>query len=394
MPNVVPGPAEQTLPQPASVLSSSWIWLLILFCFGSFIETVFFGQLGAFTPRHLPELGVPIKDVARWTGIIASLSGLLGLPFLPLWGALADRYSRKPIIIRSFAVEMVAGIAALLAGNIGFFTAARTFASLALGNSGLMLATLAERAPSNRQSLAFSIQNAAGPVGIFIGPLIGGPIVDHWGFRTLVGIDALLLLVVVVSLSVGYRDRFTGTNRGPLLSMAGDSIRIILKSPRLRALFPALFVLFAGWMMALTYAPLAIDQVSQGSSATTIGVILGAGGLVALGVSPLLGWLADRYGTWRVLLAGAGLAALLWILPALARSQTSFGIAWAAVNGVSSGVFAISFSALAQSTEPEVRGRVMSFAYLPTNLGLFLGPGIGALITHTSVLNVFPAAAV
>src|SRR5512146_2149835 len=94
-------------------LRSSWVWLLALFTFGSFIETVFYGQLTAFTPLYLPKLGIRPEEVSLWTGLIASFASLLGLPFLPFWGALADRYARKPITIRSFIVELLAGLVTL-----------------------------------------------------------------------------------------------------------------------------------------------------------------------------------------------------------------------------------------------------------------------------------------
>jgi len=35
----------------------------------------------------------------------------------------------------------------------------------------------------------------------------------------------------------------------------------------------------------------------------------------------------------------------------------------------------------------------MSFAYLPINVGVLIGPGLGALITRNSPLAVFPASA-
>src|SRR5271157_1032750 len=192
--------------RPATQESSSWIKLLVLFTFASLIETIFYGQFNAFTPLYLPKLGIEPADVARWTGIIAAATGLIGLPFLPFWGALADRFSRKPVVLRSFAVEALSGFIACLAGNIWVFMIGRTLTSMALGNTGLMMTTLSERAPANRQGLAFSIMNTASPVGIFIGPLIGGPIVDHWGFQTLLGIDGALLALVVLMLGIGYRD--------------------------------------------------------------------------------------------------------------------------------------------------------------------------------------------
>ena len=36
----------------------------------------------------------------------------------------------------------------------------------------------------------------------------------------------------------------------------------------------------------------------------------------------------------------------------------------------------------------------MSFAYLPVNLGSMIGPAIGAMVTRSTVLAVFPTAAV
>jgi DHA1 family multidrug resistance protein-like MFS transporter len=373
----------------------SWTWLLALFTFSSFIETIFYGQIGAFTPLYLPNLGVPADQVALWTGIIAAVSGVLGLPFLPFWGALADRYSRKPIIVRSYLVHLVAGVTLILAGNVYVFLVGRAITSLALGNSGLMMATLAERSPSNRQGLAFSIMNSASPIGAFLGPLIGGPILDRWGFRTLIAVDAGLMLVVILSLALGYKDYFRGVKDQPVFKMALESVHILVRQRRLQALFPALFVLFAGRMLAQTYIPLVVGELYSGQDVGTIvGFVIGAGGLAALIFSPILGALADRYGYWRLLFLSTILTIFLWPLPAFINSLLIFGIIWALINGIGTGTFAISFNVLAQSVAVDVRGRVMAFSYLPVNVGLIVGPAVGSLITSYSLGAIFPAAAI
>jgi MFS family permease len=375
-------------------LPSSWGWLLALFSVAGFIETVFWGQIGAFTPLYLPRLGVAPRDVPTWIGAIAVVSNLVGLPFLPFWGALADRFARQPIIVRSFVVHMIAGMLAVLAGNVWVFLVARSVMSFALGVSGLMMTTLAERTPAGRQGFAFSVMNTAPPLGAFVGPLAGGPIVDAYGFRVLLVIDTALMLAVVLALTFGYRDAFRGRETAPLLSMAADSVRIVLRSPRLRTLFPALFVLFAGWMLAVTYVPLAIAALYTGASlGTAVGIVLGVGGLTTLFVGPAMGAIADRLGHWRTLFVGAAVAVILWPLPALAHNLVSFAITWALLNGAVSGVFALSFSVLAGSIATDVRGRVMSFAYLPVNVGFILGPAIGSVVTHANVFAIFPLAA-
>jgi DHA1 family multidrug resistance protein-like MFS transporter len=373
----------------------SWQWLLALFSVASLVETVFWGQMNAFTPLYLPRLGVAPGDVAVWTGTTVAISNAIGIPFLPFWGALADRYARQPVLVRAFVAHLLAGVVTLLAGSVWVFVLGRAISSFSLGIGGLMMTTLAERTPGKRVGLAFSILNGAGPVGAFLGPLAGGPIVDAYGFRALVVVDLALLLGVALALTFGYQDDFQGTDRGSLLRMAAGSVGIIWRSPRLRALFPALFLAFAGWMLAITYVPLAVQALyTGGDPGTAVGGVLGVGGLVTLFLGPALGALGDRVGHWRVLLLGACVEVALWPLPALAQGLVAFAVAWAALNGVASGVFAISFTVLARSAESETRGRVMSFAYLPVNLGFMVGPALGGVVASGNVFMVFPLAAV
>lgn len=373
---------------------SSWR-LLVLFSAAGFVEAAFWGQMGAFTPLHLPRLGVAAADVPVWTGAIAAISGLLGLPFLPFWGALADRYGRKPLIVRSFIAHFLAGIVALGAPNVVVFVIGRAIMSFALGNSGLMMATLAERVPPGRIGLAFAIMNTAAPIGVFLGPLAGGPLVDRYGFPALLALDVVFLLAVILALGFGYRDPYRSPSQEPLLRMALDAVALIGRSARLRALFPALFFLFAGWMLAMTYVPLAVTALYHGPDpGTAVGIVLGAGGLVALVLGPALGALADRAGHWRTVFFGSAVCVLLWPLPALAPDLERFTWAWMVLNGLTGGVFALSFSLLSSSAPAGARGRVMTFAYLPVNVAYMVGPAIGSVITRTSVFAVFPVAAV
>jgi len=375
--------------------SSYWIWLLALFTMAGFIEAGFYGQVSAFTPLYLPQLGIPPADVPRWTGLIAAVTSAIGIPFLPFWGALADRYARQPIIIRSYVAHLLGGLFMLIAGNVWVFSLGRTAMSFSLGNSGLMMTTLSERTPTRRLGLAFSIMNGASPMGLFVGPLVGGFVLDAFGFPALMFVNCLVIVGVILVLTLGYRDNFKGTDRGSLLRMAADSLGIIWRSLRLRLLFPALFLLFGGWVMAFTYVPLATAALYRGAdTGQVVGLVVATGGLTTLVVSPLIGALADRLGHWRVLFVGAAISVLLWPVPALAPNLVAFAIAWALVNGVASAVFAISFTVLSGSAASDVRGRVMSFAFLPVNVGSMVGPALGSAITTASVFTVFPVAAV
>jgi MFS family permease len=326
-------------------------------------------------------------------GIIAAIVGAAGIPFLPFWGALADRFSRQPIVVRSFFVYLLAGMTSILAGNVWVFVIGRSLMSLSLGNSGLMLTTLSERTPANRQGFAFAMMSSAGPVGAFVGPLIGGPIVDRWGFRALMWVDVALMIIVVLSLSFGYFDSYRGKSRDSIWRMAGDSIRVSFQAGRLRTLFIAFFLLYAGWMMVYSYLPVVITSLYKGDNpASMIGYILGAGGVLAMILSPIVGSMADRFGYWRILMGGAALETVLWLVPFWTRSLVPFAIIACVISGIAAAVFSISFNVLSSSASADIRGRVMSFAYLPVNVGFSFGPLLASQLVKLDLFYIFPAA--
>jgi len=369
--------------------------MLTLFTLASFVEVVAYGQLAAFTPLHLPKIGVPPEDVPVAVGLITAGVNVIGLLFLPFWGVLADRFGRKPLIIRSFAATGAGLAVAALARNVWLFTLGRGLNSLNLGNSGLMMTTLHETAPAARLGFAFGVVNGAGPLGAFIGPLIGGPLVDRYGFNVVLAVDAVLLAGVVLGLTFGYRDAFVPSGERPAIVRAAfEGVGIIWSSPRLRALFPALLVVFSGWMLTFIYLPLVVQQIhGDDGLGTAIGIALGASGLVTLFASPAIGAIADRFGHWRVLYIAAVVDGILWLLPWVTRDYWPFVIAFALVSGIGSGVFSLSFNVLASSATDAARARVMTFAYLPLNLGFIVGPGLGAFIVSRDVFAMFPAAA-
>src|SRR5947199_9310032 len=101
-PNTTAAPA----PKPRHS-GNDWRVLLALFTLAGVVESQAFGHFTAFTPLFLPQLNVAPQDVTKWTGILSSLTFIIGLPLLPFWGIWADRYGRKIIIVRSAYVEGV-----------------------------------------------------------------------------------------------------------------------------------------------------------------------------------------------------------------------------------------------------------------------------------------------
>ena len=126
--------------------------------------------------------------------------------------------------------------------------------------------------------------------------------------------------------------------------------------------------------------------------ASAICYVLCAVGLLALLLAPIFGVLADRYGYWRILVIGAALETALWLVPFWTRSLIPFAIIACVVSGVAAAVFSISFNVLSSSATDDIRGRVMSFAYLPVNLGFSFGPMLGSQLVKLDLFYIFPTA--
>ena len=90
--------------------------MLALYWIASFIEGLGVAQIYAYLPNRLTEVGVAQADVPHLVGILGALFFLTGLPFIPLWGVWADKYSRKAVIIRSALVEAV--VFAVIAASV------------------------------------------------------------------------------------------------------------------------------------------------------------------------------------------------------------------------------------------------------------------------------------
>jgi MFS family permease len=146
---------------PAPRHRNDWRVLLLFFILAGIVESQAFGHLGAFTPLFLQELDIPKADIPSWTGILSGLGFVFGLPLLPFWGVWADRYSRKLIIVRSAYVEGVLFTIAALSPNIWVLAVARFLGGFVLGNTGVMLALLADVTPRKRLGLAVGLASAA-----------------------------------------------------------------------------------------------------------------------------------------------------------------------------------------------------------------------------------------
>src|SRR6476646_10085531 len=99
--------SEQTLVPAPARRAQDWRILVAVFWVTSMVEGLGGSQIFALLPTYLREMGVPDSQRLAFVGIFSALVFVVGMPLVPLWGAWADKYSRKVVIVRSALVEAV-----------------------------------------------------------------------------------------------------------------------------------------------------------------------------------------------------------------------------------------------------------------------------------------------
>jgi MFS transporter, DHA1 family, multidrug resistance protein len=367
----------------------SWILLTTLFTIASLLEIVLFGNLSAFTPLFLQNIGYDEAGVKLWTGILASAGIALGFWFVPFWGVLADRHGRKLLILRSFAIEAAAVLLMAFSQSIWIFLVGRMMTGLALGNTGLMFATLADESPRERVGFAISVVTGSQPLGVVLGSLLGGFVVSHYGVNPLFGLDSLLIGLVTVMLGLFFRDDFVPGVVYPMGKMLRQAMHSVVGTPLVLNMFIFSFMTTFGNFFSSPFVPNRIvEMVSAGDSGSTIGLVFGIAGVGTVIATPLWGIAADRWGHRRLLPLVVLLTALAYLPLYWASDIIQFTATLFLLFGVSPAVNSLTFATIGLETPPEKRSAVMSMIYMPLNAAILFAPTIAVVLT-TQIRDVF-----
>jgi DHA1 family multidrug resistance protein-like MFS transporter len=378
---------------PLARHANDWRVLLVFFVLAGIVESQAFGHLGAFTPLFLQQLNVAPADIPTWTGLLSALGFVIGLPLLPFWGVWADRYSRKLIIVRSAYVEGVLFTVAALSPNVWVLAGARFLSGFVLGNTGVMLALLADVTPRKRLGFAVGLASAGFPIGASVGPLAGGLIVQHAGVRSLLGLDAAAsaLMGLLLTLVIREEHRLRAAQRavGALLRTAASDI---IRTPVVVRLFVLYFLAMFGASLAQPFVPIVLQGLyTSGNNGpisllpTVLGATLTGAGIAMAITTPIWGRLGDSIGRWRILPICIGAVALALAGEALAPALLPFQVAIVGAGFFQGGIATTILALLATLTPQERRATVLNFSLLPSQLSWFLGPIVGAALAGVNL---------
>jgi MFS family permease len=373
--------------EPGAVTRTGQDWRVLvgIFWITQLVESLGVSQVFALMPAYLRDLGVPEADRIAFVGLFGSLVFVLGLPLVPLWGAWADRYSRKAVIVRSAIVEAVVFGLAALSREPWQLAVAILLIGFQLGNTGIMLAAIRDVTPRDRVGRTIGIFGVAGPVGFAVGPALAGWLIDGagWSISAVFALSSAMSIGTAALVWFGSREvRPAHVPEGRILRLAFGAVREVLSDTVIRRLFVVYGVVFLANQVSRPYTPVLVEGiVGIGAGlASSIGVVLGLAALVGAMAAPVGGAIGDRLGFRPVLVVALAAGAVASLLMPLAATLAQLAGASLLLGAAVATTGAMVFSLLATEVPAERRSKALNLVYLPLYVAGIVGPATGAAI--------------
>ncbi|MGW4056659.1 MFS transporter [Amycolatopsis sp. NPDC004747] len=149
----------------------------------------------------LPDLVRQLRPGAAAQVWIVAIYPLTAAPLLLPCGTLGDRFGRRRVLVTGYAVFGTASLACALAPGVPALLAAR--AALGVGGALIMPVTMSllrEMFPDRRQRrTAIAVCSGIAGTGSVFGPVLGGLLVEAWGWRATFLVNPPVILAAVAA---------------------------------------------------------------------------------------------------------------------------------------------------------------------------------------------------
>jgi DHA1 family multidrug resistance protein-like MFS transporter len=356
--------------------SGSWRRNLYLIAATEFVVIMAFSFVNPFLPLFIQRLGgFDPERTALWAGLALGGGGLAMFLSSPIWGIIADRWGRKPMVLRAmFGASIILAFMGLVS-NVYVFIALRCSQGLLAGTVAAATALVAASTPRNRITFAMGLIMLAVFSGNSFGPFLGGFLADRVGYRATFFIASLMLLSGGLVVLVMVKETFRRPPQGSGASLA--SLWRLARSSEMLPLLLAICALNIGPQMISPMIPLFIRQLDPSiAAATASGVAFSLMGVVA-GTSSVVATRVGKRISLKMLMVFSCLGTgLLYLPPMWARTVTELIIFVAMLGLLSGGLMMSANSLVSLSVSQSQQG----IAYGLSTSAQALGGGIGPLL--------------
>ena len=192
---------EQALAEKKENSSVKW-WVLATVIIGTFLGRLDQTVVSLATPKIIIDFGITVST-AGWISTAYIIANAI---FVPVWGKLGDTWGRKKVYVLGFIVFIIGSVLSGLAWNFPSIITFRVIQAIAgSADYPTAMAILAATFPKGKaRAQALGIWSASFAAAVVFGPLIGGPLIDGFGWRSVflinlpVGIVGLVMALTII----------------------------------------------------------------------------------------------------------------------------------------------------------------------------------------------------
>lgn len=360
--------------------SEAWKRNLYTIFVAELIVIMGFSFVVPFLPLYIQEIGnYTNTEAAFWAGIATSSASLAMFLSSPIWGILADRLGRKPMVLRAMFGGGIVIVATGLVHNIYGIIALRFLQGLMSGTVAAASALVASTTPREKMPYAMGLLMVAVFGGNTFGPLVGGVLADRFGYQTTFFTTGGMLFVGGLIVTFFVKENFS---RSPSESSASlsDMFKLV-KSKEMLPILGVSFALAAGPAIVSPIISLLVKEMSPGTKAATAsGTAFFLMGLIATISSFVAGRVAQRVDLKKILIFSCIGTGVLYLPPMLAGNVTQLLILVGTVALLKGGIMSTANTLVGLVAPPSQQGIAYGVNQSASSLGSALGPLLGGAL--------------
>src|ERR1035437_5605986 len=157
-------------------------WILLTVIVGTFLGRLDQTIVNLALPKIINDFGITVSS-AGW---IATAYILANAVFVPIWGKLGDTIGRKKVYILGFSIFILGSVLAGFYWNLSSMIAFRIIQAIAASaDYPTAMAVLFRSFKEGRErAQALGIWSSSFAAAVVFGPLLGGPLIDMFGWRS------------------------------------------------------------------------------------------------------------------------------------------------------------------------------------------------------------------
>ncbi len=368
----------------------SWKRNFYTLWFAELFAIIGFHSVQPFLAYYVQEFDVESLDEALlWSGYMGSAAGFAMALSSPVWGALADRFGRKSMVVRSMVGGGLTVLFMAYADTVVELLIARFLQGALAGTVTACITMVSTTTPKKHLSYAMGMMQGAFLLGAALGPLVGGPFIEAYGYYACFLVSGAMVVSAGVAVQLLVREDFAVHKRkkeqaasaeSGVSHFFSDASRLLHLKPFFVTMVCVILIQFA-YGVIMPVIPLFLQQLAgRDDIISEAGLIFSLMSLTGALSSALMGKWTMTVGVKRMLFGGLLSTAAVLVLQGGATSvmmlavlQVMGGLATGAVRPVANTI--VTFV-----VDDEDRGKAFGLMTSAAALGWALGPSVGGFI--------------